>query len=49
MKLKSDINKVEELAETLRVFRQTSDSRTKALLISYIQTLIRQIYKEKNQ
>lgn len=47
MNLKSDMNKLEELAETLRVFRSTKDARTKTLLISYIQNLIREIYKEK--
>ncbi len=47
MNLKSDMNKLEELSETLRVFRRTKDSRTKSLLISYIQNLIRELYKEK--
>lgn len=47
MNLKSDLNKLEELSETLRLFKRAKDSRTKTVLISYIQKLIREIYKEK--
>lgn len=49
MELKKDLKQIEELTETLQLFRRTKDARTKTLLISYIQKLIRQIYKEKEQ
>lgn len=45
MNLKKDLKQIEELTETLRLFKVTTDFRTKALLISYIQKLIRQIYR----